>query len=288
MEKKLGIQKLEHLAARLNLPLREILAVSNKIESHYRRSPKRIKDKLREIDKPSKRLSKILKRLNKLLEALPVSQYAYGYVKGYNTVSLADKHCKAKYLHLLDIKDFYPNIGHRRVYRLFQDGLGCSPEVSRVLTRLTTCRGCLPQGFNSSPAISNLILARLDDRIGNICKNYNVTYGRYADDLSFSGNAIPEIFLERVKQAVCNSGFTLNDQKEEHCDGQTSKTVLGLNVAGARPKVFRSYKRNLRAERHQLLSDPNRLTKEDLMKKIQSIEGRRSYIMMVTNAGLKK
>ena len=50
----------------------------------------------------------------------------------------------------IDIRDFYPNVDFNKVYRLW-GRLGLGPKLARILTKLTTTHGCLPQGAPSTP-----------------------------------------------------------------------------------------------------------------------------------------
>ena len=59
----------------------------------------------------------------------------------------------------LDVKDFFPNVRHYIVYRMFRRELGFGRDVARLLTRLTTFRAGLPQGAPTSTAIANVLLA---------------------------------------------------------------------------------------------------------------------------------
>ena len=52
--------------------------------------------------------------------------------------------------------DYFPTITNKQVYEMFTSN-GFSPTVSRILTKLTTYNGKVPQGAPTSPTISNLV-----------------------------------------------------------------------------------------------------------------------------------
>src|ERR1051326_9270357 len=73
-------------------------------------------------------------------------------------------------------------------------------------------RHCV-QGAPTSPGICNALLLRLDRRLVGLAKRRGVSYTRYADDLSFSGemdrNAAHKLRCV-VRGVVAEAGFALN------------------------------------------------------------------------------
>ena len=72
----------------------------------------------------------------------------------------------------------------------------------------------LPQGACTSPALSNQVARRLDKRLGGRARKLNLTYTRYADDLSFSGdtafNEKVGYLMARVRHIAEEDGFVVN------------------------------------------------------------------------------
>ena len=94
-------------------------------------------------------------------------------------------------------------------------------------------RKVLPQGAPTSPVLSNIICERLDRKLHKLAKAYGLRYTRYADDITFSGNAYvfaPEgRFCTLLKHIV---------EEEEHFAINPDKTRLGHQ--GARQEVTAS------------------------------------------------
>ena len=96
-------------------------------------------------------------------------------------------HKTNRYFICIDLEDFFPSISLNRVRKLFLL-LGYSTRAVNILTRLCTCGEGLPQGAVTSPAISNLVVSKLDRRIGGYTSRRNIAYTRYADDITISCN----------------------------------------------------------------------------------------------------
>ena len=206
-----------------------------------------------------------------ILSPLQFHDAAHGFIKGRGILSNATSHAGQKILINLDLSDFFPSIGFYRVRHVFE-AMGFSPSVATVLGLLCTeCprvkvanqgvvyhaangpRG-LPQGACTSPALSNLVALRLDRRLTGLARTVGATYTRYADDLTFSGNAelIDGVgaFLSRVKHVVRDEGFVVHPRKTRVLKQNTAQMVTGL-VVNDRPRVRRSEVRRVRAILHR-------------------------------------
>ena len=120
--------------------------------------------------------------------------------------------------------NFFPSINFGRVYGFFiKDKNFClSPKIATVIAQITCYENHLPQGAPTSPIVSNLIAKILDIHLLKLAKKYNLTYTRYADDLTFSynGKHFPEAISffqndkweigEELKSIITRSGFILN------------------------------------------------------------------------------
>lgn len=105
-------------------------------------------------------------------------------------------HVWKKYILKLDIKDFFPSITQDRVFGLFRKEYNLDYSTSMYLSWLCCYNNQLPQWAPTSPILANLIARFLDYRIIWLLKSYNsnnqklnLTYTRYADDITFSFNS---------------------------------------------------------------------------------------------------
>lgn len=160
-----------------------------------------------------KHIQKII--LQFILNKIQPSQYAYGAVKGRDNVMNAKKHQGKKFVFTTDLKDFFPGISHQMVFDMFRINK-FSPTVSRVLTKLTTYKGQVPQGAPTSPMIANLVFGKTGDKLETLSKKHNITFTTFIDDLTFSSsNDFKELTFSFLKIIRAN-GFKLSHKKTNY------------------------------------------------------------------------
>ncbi len=194
--------------------------------------------------------------LSNILQRIPPSDAAHGFVKGRSILTNAAPHAGKSIVLSADIQDFFPSVSLATVAGIF-GWMGYPQEVARTLGILSTClvgrRRVLPQGAPSSPALTNLICWKLDRRLEGLARKFGATYTRYADDLTFSGdrefkNGLKR-FLPLLWRIVKDEGFRLNKAKTRFSRKGQRQTVTGL-VVNQRPNVCRQRVRRLRAILH--------------------------------------
>ena len=198
-----------HLTDGLNLAsdnqLAFLYALSNHAQNHYSQVfiPKK-NGKKRKLLIPDYLLKQVQTNILKhILVQFPVSPYATAYKRGCSTVFNAFPHLNQKLLLKLDIHDFFGSITYIDVYqKVFKSEL-FPPSVRTLLTHLCCYHDALPQGAPSSPYISNLILKPFDNYIGNWCKKQQITYTRYCDDMTFSGDFNSVLVKKKVQSFLC-------------------------------------------------------------------------------------
>ncbi len=209
--------------------------------------------------------------LTEILARLPTEDAAHGFVTGRSIVTNAREHAGRAVVVNLDLANFFPSVGFRRVRAVFQQ-LGYSPALASILgllcteapRRVITLEGetlhiatgprGLPQGACTSPALSNQVAARFDRRLAGLAAKLGATYTRYADDLTFSGpaNLDPRVgyLMHQVRAITLSEGFTVNESKTRVLRPNTAQVVTGL-VVNDRPGVPRAEVRRLRAILHR-------------------------------------
>jgi hypothetical protein len=274
----LEIRKLEHLSFRLGISLDELTEVADSVNRHYLFRKRRKKNgDFRTISAPKPRLKNIQGRIHGLLREVILDDAAHCGIKGRSNLSNARQHVNKEILLSLDFRKFFPSISHHRVYNMFLM-LKCSPEVARLLTRISTVNGEVPQGGRMSTDIANLICRTIDKRISGLASKYNISYTRYCDDLSFSGQAIPESFIRKVKEIISKSGFKLNEEKETLSKKNSPQIVTGLSVNRSRPKIPKPILRKLRAELYIFNKyESCKLSETSLEKRQRQIQGKIAY-----------
>lgn len=223
----------------------------------------------REISAPCASLMWVQRRiLRKILERVAPNEAAHGFVPGRSTVTNARPHVGAELVLKFDLRDFFPTIHQHRVLGLFSsfgyhtgDGRfrtdDRAREVAPVLARLCCVApaagraGVLPQGGPASPAITNLVCRRLDERLTGLARKFGGAYTRYADDLTFSFPEVIQVgrFRWWVDQICQQEGFSVNQQKFHAIRRSQQQQVTGI-VVNDRLSVPRRERRRFRAILH--------------------------------------
>jgi RNA-directed DNA polymerase len=251
----LNIRNVRHLAQRLNLPLELLENVVEYLHLHYgesRQIAKKASGQTRSIDAPRPLLKRIQRRINQVLLAdlwLPDCLHAYRHTR--STKTAAAPHAGRGFMWVADIRRFYPSISSDRVYYMFLD-LGCSPDVSSLLTRLTTRKHCLPQGTPTSPGLANLYLwlSGTAARLEGLCRKHNLNMTFFGDDLLISGDKPFNGLTKHFEDILESAALRLNRRKTGSVAGPHERhQALGLvmNSDAGQINVPRSYRRRLRA-----------------------------------------
>ena len=246
----LRIQRVEHLAVQLGVSVERLIDCSENGDSFYREFDRNIKGKLRHLTMAKPPLSTLQRRiLDRILCRLPVSKHAHGAIKGRSIRTNAEAHAASPFIAKLDIRDFYPSIRHQKVYEFFMEQ-GCSPDVSRTLTQLTTRKHVLPLGTATSPFLADQIVHPIDERIGGLARSLGLRYTRYVDDVTLSGKFDLERIADKVITIINQSGFAVKRSKLEiHRPGDgKERIVTGVRVQGGKISAPSNYIELLRDE----------------------------------------
>jgi len=234
----------EHLSLLLGVDFVELNKIINSPHSFYRsfQIPKR-SGGCREISMPYPTLLYIQRWIKiNILSKVELNDCANGFVKEKSIITNAKTHIGSKVILKMDISNFFPSIGINRVISIFKN-FGYSKRVAYSLSTLCTLNNYLPQGAATSPPISNIIAKGFDSRLKMLAKSYNLTYSRYADDLTFSGNFIPHKIIIIIKEILLKEGFIINDKKTKIITGSGKRIITGISIASKSLKLPKSTKR---------------------------------------------
>ena len=281
-----------NLTGKLNLTKEKQLALlyglSNHTEEHYQKIqiPKR-NGAWRTLYVPDSLLKYVQKQiLHKVLTQLPVSYCASAYKKGCSLKENAAPHTGKSIVLKLDILDFFGNITYISVYQHAFPGELFPPPVRTLLAHLCCYRDFLPQGAPTSPYISNLVLFPFDRYMERWCKNQNITYTRYCDDLTFSGSFEPEAVIRKVSSFLLRMGFEINPKKMKICPQGQRQIITGI-VVNEKTQVPKTYRRNLRQEIYYIekfgLSEHLAHIHLDLTpeKYLEHLKGKLRYVLQI-------
>ena len=302
------MEQAQQLATAMGISLEELrfLAFERRVSriSHYRRFalPKKTGGE-RIISAPMPRLKRAQYWiLDNVLACAPVHGAAHGFLKGRSIVSNALPHVGKDVVINIDLKNFFPSIGMPRIKGVFRE-LGYSEQIATTLALLCTeastqevsvdgetffvAHGtrALPQGAPSSPALTNILCRRLDARLQGAAAKLGFAYTRYADDLTFSGDAsaskLAGKMLWRARQIVASEGFTPHPEKQHVMRSAQRQSVTGI-VVNQKPAIERDTLRRFRATLYQIEKDgPEGKQWNGNSNVIDALEGYAHFIRMV-------
>jgi|GEM_PF-241630 retron-type reverse transcriptase len=216
--------------------------------------PKR-KGGFREIVAPKHafrvRLKAILKILQSYEEATP---WAYGFVQGRSVADNAALHTGKNFVLNIDLSNFFPSITREQVKQVLSaKPFEFSPFAVDFISGLCTYRkdgvDVLAQGFPTSPLLSNFVCRQMDEDIAKVAAENNVTFSRYADDITFSSDVnvfdFNGAFYNRIKEIISSYGFVINQKKVRLQSKTRHQEVTGI-VVNKKLNVSRRYIREIR------------------------------------------
>lgn len=240
--------------------------------------------KRRIIDNPSEELKAVQSRINnRLLKPLGFPPYMFGGIKGRRVVDNVKIHQNARVLLKIDLFSFFPTITNKHVYRVWQDLLGCSPEISGLLTKLTTFERHLPQGAPTSTSLANLVLHLIDGPIRSECQRLGIRYSTLVDDLAFSSDN-PRPITNHVIRTLQKEGLRISRRKLEIVSQHERKILNGVLVA-RRLSSPPDYLARIRAGIHKLRS--NQIPMSEIDHYCRRLRGNIAHISTInpTKAG---
>jgi hypothetical protein len=224
---------------------------------------------VRRLEIPNEETKKLQRTiLRRLLTGLDIHPFACGFEQGTSIVDAATPHEGRLVVVRMDVRRFFESTTAARVQAYFQ-GIGWDAASAATLARLTTFHGHLPQGAPTSPKLSNLVNAPLDEALMRLARRHNGGYSRYADDITMSFDIRPGRVVRGLTQVVRrilkSYGYTMHGgSKLKILRRHQRQQILGL-VVNQKTALPRKTRRWLRAVRHHAsLGKPTSLTAQQL------------------------
>ena len=229
--------------------IKTIYSISNNIEKNYKvYKIKKRNGKYRTIYEPNSMLKQIQKKiLINILNNKSIAKYAKAYYKGISLKDNAIPHINKKIILKLDIKNFFESISFLDVYNACFSIEYFPKSVGFILTYLCTYDNHLTQGSPTSAYISNLIMKEFDEEIGNWCNINDISYTRYSDDMTFSGNFNPSELIIKIRKMLYKLGLELNNDKIHIVNKSQSQNVTGI-IVNEKLQVNAKYRNKIRQE----------------------------------------
>lgn len=202
------------------------------------------KKKMRDLVYPESRFRGIHERLKFHLNKVKQPSYLFSPRKNRSQRDNAEAHLDQDVYLTLDLKQFYPSTTAAMVRKWFQDELGMYPDVSRLLTDLSTIDNKVSFGSPLTPVLCTLVHRQMFNEIADVCDAYELRYTLWVDDLTISGRAIPAEILEQIREIIRKHG--LKSHKIRFFSGRSPVFITGVGVVGS--KLIAPYKLNLKIQ----------------------------------------
>ncbi|HGS5189070.1 TPA: retron St85 family RNA-directed DNA polymerase [Vibrio parahaemolyticus] len=182
------------------------------------------------------------------LYTFPVHSSATAYCKGKSIKDNALSHVKNHYLLKTDLENFFNSITPSIFWKSIETDSITTPKFSEseidlverlIFWRPSKLQGgklVLSVGAPSSPTISNFCLYQFDEYLSLICKEQNISYTRYADDLTFSTcekdvlhTVIP--LIQSLLDYIFASELKLNRSKTVFSSKAHNRHVTGVTLS---------------------------------------------------------
>lgn len=253
-----SIASIENLCSALDIPLSEIYsALSLSDEEKYKVSSLAKSDGTdRIVHNPHFLLRKIQRRINKRIFSKPSiirwPDHLFGSVPNQldsnmkhiinkDYVSCTAKHCEAKSILKVDIKDFFDNIHKDLVFDIFRNFMKCDLEVSEILTEICCFHSRPVQGALTSSYLASLCLYDVEGSVVEKLSRKGLVYTRLVDDITVSSKINNYDFgyaLDIIRSMLTAKELPLNVAKTKSIYVSSEPlSVHGLRVAFPQPRL---------------------------------------------------
>ena len=266
------IVSLRSVARKLGVSTSDLRELASRAAGYYREFAIKTGSKVRMIDNPTGDLKLIQSRLyRRALRDLSLPPWLHGGVRGCSPLTNATAHVGRAYLTRIDVKNFFPSLTSKHVFRIWRD-LGYSSKISAILTKLTTYRGHLPQGAPTSTALANLALVHADEQIQQLAAFSRASYTRFVDDMCISGPH-PETAINTIIRILREEGLGVSHKKLKIKSRAHRQEITGYVVnSSSTPSKNRQGRNRVRSAIHKLARTPRESRMFD--RDLRSIRGR--------------
>lgn len=163
--------------------------------------------RLRTINAPSPGLKYVQGTLSyHIFKNLPMHNANYAYMKGRSIKKAAELQNTGEILIRVDLRNFFPSHRAKYIVDRLKDLTGYSEGMCWFMSKLCCYDNVLPQGSVASPVLSIVLNKDMDEKIEAIAEANGMSYIRYADDITLSGEDRTDkecwSIVRKVAQAV--------------------------------------------------------------------------------------
>lgn len=200
-------------------------------------------------------LKKTQKKLNKILMSILLDKkirgvkqksiipYLHSSVKQRSYNTNAQVHIGNKYVFAIDLKDFYPSVTKKEIYKFFINNFNISSDIAMIYAVLSTVKSDdgeyrLGQGLSQSATLAYLVNFRLFNYIYNQAKIRGIEMSIYVDDVVFSSDKIiPQEFIDSLFGIIKRNKMQIKREKVHNYKKDSVKKVTGVYINGNKTRV---------------------------------------------------
>ncbi len=196
----------------------------------------------RPINAPVKRLKAVQSALlTKVLYNITLPEYFFGGIKNKDAVLNARIHQGNKYFFLTDLKNFYPSVHYKTVENALRKE-GFYPDVARLITRICTKEGAIPQGCPTSSFLAALVVHHSCGDLFEKYKSDKLKVSIYVDDITFSSPTDFKPKTKTILDELRSRGLKINFGKTHYCtkNPRVTGTFVKNNGISPLPHTFKN------------------------------------------------
>jgi RNA-directed DNA polymerase len=176
-------------------------------------------------------------------EYFPIHDSSMAYIKGKDIKRNAKAHSQNTYFLKMDFTDFFNSITPKLFWKACERADIEFDWFEKEIIEKTifwkpskySNKLVLSIGAPSSPFVSNFIMYSFDDEIVRYCKEKEITYTRYADDMTFSTNIANSLFIlpELVRDILLGlygDTIKINHLKTAFSSKKHNRHVTGITI----------------------------------------------------------
>lgn len=156
----------------------------------------------RHIENPARPLKLLQRVIGRKLSKIAPPDHLFCPVKRRSFVHNAKAHAGSRVVRTLDIKKYFPSTSSKRVFWFWHKRMKCASDIAGILTALSCWNGHLPTGSPLSPILSFYAHMDIWENIATIAKAAGCKITVYIDDVTVSGDKVPDKLLWHIKQEI--------------------------------------------------------------------------------------
>lgn len=182
----------------------------------------------RPINAPVEKLKNVQSLLlNNVLYKLKLPEYFFGGLKKKDAVLNARHHQGNKFFFLTDLKDFFSSVHFTSVEKALRKE-GFYPDVAKLITRICTKEGAIPQGCPTSSFLASLVVYHSCGDLFEKYKTEGLKVSVYVDDITFSSPIDFKDRTTKILEELRYRGLKINFKKTHYCT--RNPKVTGVHV----------------------------------------------------------